>query len=216
LRFKVLNWDTDVIPGVGVDAQSVISSQIGDEYDVYVGLLGAHFGSPTARAGSGTEEEFDLAYSRYERDPACVRILFYFKSGTDDIFALDLDQLGKVRRFKDKLKDGGVLFHDFSDDDALAKAVSNHFQQLIQRQWTGKDWSVLSPRSVPGLDKTSAATEKSPTAVTGAEDVRQEEESEQGVLDLIVTGTEAMESLFDTLRRIGMFQTDLGAEITRI
>ena len=44
--------------GLGIDAQDVINRQLG-EYDIFLGIMNTRFGSPTHRADSGTEEEFD-------------------------------------------------------------------------------------------------------------------------------------------------------------
>src|SRR5688500_12688313 len=75
---EVVRWETHSFPAAGTDAQSVINEQIGDEYDIFIGILWKRFGSPTGRAGSGTEEEFIRAYSRFRANPATVRIMFYF------------------------------------------------------------------------------------------------------------------------------------------
>lgn len=51
-------FETDIMPGFGSDPQAVINEQINDDFDIFVGLLKGKFGTPTPRAGSGTEEEF--------------------------------------------------------------------------------------------------------------------------------------------------------------
>jgi hypothetical protein len=48
---QTIKSETDLLPGVGGDAQSVINSQILNVYDIYLGLLGVRFGTPTRRAG---------------------------------------------------------------------------------------------------------------------------------------------------------------------
>src|SRR5262245_58546295 len=61
VTIKVVDWRRDVAPGIGSDPQEVINRQIADA-DLYVGALGTRFGTPTPRAGSGTEDEFNAAY----------------------------------------------------------------------------------------------------------------------------------------------------------
>src|SRR5919204_4401690 len=78
-ELKLLRWETDARPGLGSDAQEVINRQVGDDYDVFLGIMGARFGTPTGRAASGTEEEFERAKARYEADPSSVSVMFYFK-----------------------------------------------------------------------------------------------------------------------------------------
>src|SRR6267154_6369174 len=150
--FNVLTWETDVVPGIGVDAQSVINAQVSGKYDIYIGLLGSRFGSKTSRAESGTQEEFQVAYERYRNSPDSVRVLFYFKSTTaENIYKVDLDQLQKVIAFRKNLGDAGALYFDFSSADALLKAVNDHLRKLVAEQWDGAKWKILSPLSTDRL-----------------------------------------------------------------
>jgi hypothetical protein len=212
LRLRVLNWTSDITPGVGTDAQNVISSQIKDDYDIYIGILGSSFGSPTPRAGSGTEEEFDAAYARYVNDPGCVRILFYFMKGSDDVFAIDFSQLEKVKAFQRKLRDGGVLYQVCSDNDALTKSATNHLILLCQKQWTGRAWEVLSPRPQENRD---IAGELEHTIVTQLADAGLDEmewgDEEPGFLDIVVLATEALDPLLEILGRMTMHHETLTA-----
>jgi hypothetical protein len=68
------------------------------------------FGTPTPRAGSGTEEEFNLALEKLIQNPANTRILFYFKdSPPESLSKIDLKQLEKVNSFRDQLQSKGLL-----------------------------------------------------------------------------------------------------------
>ena len=62
-RLSSLRWEKDVYPSLGDYGQDVINTQIDGSYDVFIGIMKARFGSPTPNAGSGTEEEFDIAYT---------------------------------------------------------------------------------------------------------------------------------------------------------
>src|ERR1044071_5111778 len=79
-RFDLVRWETDVEPGVGDEPQAVINAQIGADYDIFIGILWKHFGTPTKTAGSGTEAEFRLALERCRNNPDTLRVLFYFKT----------------------------------------------------------------------------------------------------------------------------------------
>src|ERR1035437_7780621 len=57
MSIELVKWETHVTPGVGQDPQQVINSQIGDDYDIFIGIMWACFGTETGRFGSGTEEE---------------------------------------------------------------------------------------------------------------------------------------------------------------
>ncbi|NAR65199.1 hypothetical protein GPS57_15750 [Acinetobacter haemolyticus] len=48
LRLELLRWETDVIPNFGEYSQDVINQQIGNNYDIFIGLLWSRFGMPTA------------------------------------------------------------------------------------------------------------------------------------------------------------------------
>ena len=65
-RLELLKWETSVHPGFGPDSQAVINEQIGDNYDIFIGIIWGRFGRKTSRAESGTEEEFDRALMRYK------------------------------------------------------------------------------------------------------------------------------------------------------
>jgi hypothetical protein len=68
VRLVPLRWETDVTPNIGTDPQNVINAAVGGNYDVFVGIMGARFGDPTPRFGSGTEEEFTQAYEKHIAD----------------------------------------------------------------------------------------------------------------------------------------------------
>ena len=141
---NTISWESDLLPGVGPDPQSVINSQILGRYDIYLGLLGTRFGTETPRAGSGTEEEFNQAFDMYAASPEKLRVLFYFGKTSDDVHRLDLDQLRKVLDFRKKLS-STTLFYEFSDRDELLKLLKDHLRHLVIEQWDGKKWKVLTP-----------------------------------------------------------------------
>ncbi|MEZ4699609.1 MAG: DUF4062 domain-containing protein [Rhodothermales bacterium] len=104
ISLDLVMWETDSRPAAG-EPQPNINEQIGD-YDIFIGLLWKRFGTPTTKAGSGTEEEFNLAYERWlksEEKPKRPDILFYFCKKP---FYPDSDeeheQFGKVLAFRRK------------------------------------------------------------------------------------------------------------------
>ena len=211
LTLRVVNWETDVVPGIGQDAQSVINSQTRGRFDIYIGLLGTYFGTPTLRAGSGTEEEFDFAYKSYSEDPESLRVLFYFKTGVDDAFSIDLEQLAKVKALKKRIGDSGVLYHDFKDDDALAKAISHHLQNLLERQWTGRQWKVDNTGQTIQTDTSVGAAQGG--VISDQSLPGDNEEEETGILDIVVLGMEANEKLLHLLQGMTKTQTDFATAV---
>ena len=71
LDLELVRWETHVRPGIAADAQAVVNPQIGP-YDLFIGILWNRFGTPTGRAESGTREEFDQAYARWQHDPGSL------------------------------------------------------------------------------------------------------------------------------------------------
>ena len=95
----VIGWPDDFRPGVSADPQLALNQQIGNDCDIYIGILGSRFGTPTV-VSSGTEQEFEEALHKFKTDSTTVRLLFYFKHDAEDPFALDLDQLLKSTAFQ--------------------------------------------------------------------------------------------------------------------
>lgn len=218
-----LNWEQDVVPGIGSDSQSVISSQMTGKYDIYLGLLGSRFGTETTRAGSGTEVEFDDAYNRYGGDPKSVRVLVYFKTGTDELFRIDLKQLEKVLAFREKLKKSGVLFFDFTNQDALLRLLKNNLRQLISEQFEGDHWKVLTPlplrplheivasTALGGIVSSAATVEAISEAVCENEEIQ---EDSSGILDAMLSAQVAMETVITSLSNLTKLSSDLTEKTT--
>jgi Trypsin-like peptidase domain len=77
IHFDTWSYDRDALPTLGVDAQSVINNEVPAGYDLYVGLLCGRVGTATARAASGTLEEFETARRGWEA-AGRPHVLFYF------------------------------------------------------------------------------------------------------------------------------------------
>jgi hypothetical protein len=80
LALNLLRWETSTVSGIGSDPQDVVDRAIYLPYDLYIGIMWQRFGDPK---GSGTEEEFNRAVSRYERGDTDIEIAFFLaKSGS--------------------------------------------------------------------------------------------------------------------------------------
>lgn len=207
VRLKPFFWEDDAIPGIAASGQGVISRQIIDKCDIYIGLLGQRFGTPTSRAGSGTEEEFDDVYKRYVNDTSALRVLFYFKKTATDAFTIDLEQLQKVLAFRDKLQQSGVLYKDFETDDQLIDVLRKHLRTLIREEWKNRKW-MEHPNQLPA-NSIALVQQSAP------EQVIEDEEDEDGVgfLDALEIGEEAIQSLLASLKRIADHSNQLNHEL---
>lgn len=110
LRLELVRWETHGYPGIGQDAQDVLNQELTDAPDIFIGLMWGRYGTPTGRAGSGTEEEFARALTRYRDDPSSVRIMFYFKDAPLSPSEIDPAQLAQVQEFQSSLgNEGGCI-----------------------------------------------------------------------------------------------------------
>lgn len=113
IRIEVKKWETNTWPAVGEYSQDVINKQIGD-YDIFVGIMKHKFGSPTEKAESGTEEEFNRAYSNF-KSGNCKNLMFFFSK---EPLPQDIDfvQFQKVRDFKREIAEKGCLYAEYDND----------------------------------------------------------------------------------------------------
>ena len=172
-RFEVVDWQTHASPGIGSDAQDVINRQLPD-YDIFLGVMWARFGTATPRAGSGTAEEFERALTRYQNNPSGVKILFYFKQSSLPPDAIDPAQLQKVQAFRERLKKEGVLYCDFGSSDEFQRQLRRHLTKQLQ--------ALLVPSSQ--LDAKDADGSHSGDQEEIAPEERAEEQGEDDVEDL--------------------------------
>lgn len=133
IRLEVLRWETHAYPDAGMDAQHVINSQVGADYDIFLGVMWSRLGTPTQRAPSGTVEEFGRALTsfRVRRSP---KLMFYFKEppsiGGDEL------QLDAIREFQKKISTEGVLYWTFQTTEQFEALTRIHLVRQVQ------DWAL--------------------------------------------------------------------------
>ncbi|MCP4601968.1 MAG: DUF4062 domain-containing protein [Proteobacteria bacterium] len=190
IRLNPISWELDSYPDFAEDTQDVLNRQLGDEYDIFIGILWARFGTPTKRAASGTAEEFERAYERHVKAPDDVKIMIYFKEEALRPSEIDPEQLKKVGDFRKKVSSLGGLYHKFSSTDEFAKLLRMHLGKQTQHWMTSsKQASVLRTLR----SDTENALAELPGEDTG---VRLDEENEdEGFLDLIERGSEGFRAV---------------------
>ena len=63
IYLELVKWETHSAPAISeVHPQEIINRDVGEDYDLFIGLLWKTFGTKTDKADSGTEEEFLRAY----------------------------------------------------------------------------------------------------------------------------------------------------------
>ena len=130
IRLSSLRWEKDIYPSVGEYGQQVINKQINDNYDLFIGIMKTRFGTPTPQAESGTEEEFDIAYERWENGEI-DNIFFFFGNPIMPINEIDPIQYQKVLDFKKRIGEQGVLYLEYTNNEdfkkQLAKSLTQYF-----------------------------------------------------------------------------------------
>lgn len=207
LRLELIKWETDAYPGVGKDAQDVINQQIPNDYDLFVGIMWSRFGTPTSRAGSGTQEEFQSALSRYRSDPEGVSIFFYFKDAPIAPSKIDTEQLRNVQEFKDSLGREGILHWGFSDLDQFEKLFAMHVTRHVQA-WKHKNPERIHEKSPPMQKDVDSENKQQSQPLDDYSD-------DDGYLDLLETFFERNDDLVEIVNRISQAQNDLADKTTQ-
>jgi len=131
IQINLLLWEEDAYPGIGSYPQDVINKQIPD-YDIFIGLMSTKFGSPTPKARSGTEEEFDRAIEKHYRFKDKSNIMFYFKNSSIKMLEIDPDELLQIHRFRKKVGDLGVLYYIYETTDDFRRMFNSHLYKQIK------------------------------------------------------------------------------------
>ena len=157
---SALTWEDLVSPDIGDSGQDIVNLEIGDDYDVFLGLMWGRFGTPTNKAESGTEEEFQRALGRRKSGEA-LRISFFFRNSDIPFDEIDAEQIAKVRAFRNRISEGGAFYGQYADERELASALTRLFDRISNektRYLTGA--TSLSPAQDSGGNSTLGLTEE--------------------------------------------------------
>jgi len=137
-RLESLKWEIDVRPSIkDKDGQSMIFEQIGDSFDIFIGIMNKKFGTPTPRAASGTEEEFNEAFNRF-KEKQDLEIIFYFNEEPPlSMNEINLSELLKIEEFRKKLQPKGIygFYNGASDfEEKLRKHLTKFFIEQYKRK----------------------------------------------------------------------------------
>ena len=131
LFIELVRWETHVAPGLG-RPQGVVNDAV-SEYDVFVGILWRRMGTPTGVADSGTQEEFMIAKSRWEKNRTLPVLLYFCQVPFPPPRTLDeVEQLSRVVSFKGSLATSGLIA-EYDSHEAFADMVRPHLLLAIGR-----------------------------------------------------------------------------------
>jgi Domain of unknown function (DUF4062) len=202
-----VRFEQNAHPGAASYAQDRINEDIGDDYDIFVGILWTRFGTETPVAESGTEEEFNRACLRWEADNDSVSIMFYFRtSSPGSLDEIDLEQYARVREFQAKLRQANrILYWTYTDLASFDRLVRMHLgteAQVWRRRFDSK------PAATSEIEETSSVAAEPRVPDSGPA-----EGEEIGLLELHDLATEYFKNGLDALSRIDAYTTELGRRI---
>ena len=211
IRFEFVNWERSAYPGIGEDAQDVINQNIKEDYSIFIGIFWQRFGTPTNRAESGTEEEYNRAYQKYKAAPTCNHIMMYFKTAAPkNIYELDHEQFQKVRKFKKEIQKQGVLYWEFQNPDDLKTLLLIHISNLVKDKYPLETTKHIE----------SMGSDENPLALTKYELLAnkiQEEKSllaTEGIIELVEQTSDGMSQLPQITANISNAVEFIGGKFT--
>lgn len=128
-RIESLMWENDTRPSVGDYSQAIINEQIG-KYEIFIGIMFKKFGTKTKNAGSGTEEEFNIAYNRF-LNKENVEIMFYFNDEAIKPSELNTEELNKVNTFRTKIAELGNYYWKYEGINQFEDYLRKHLIKLL-------------------------------------------------------------------------------------
>lgn len=199
VRIEPLRWETHAYPDIDAEPQAVINRQLGDDYDVFIGIMWGRFGTSTKSFESGSEEEFNKAHKIYQSKARRLWIMVYFKDAGISPSQVDTDQLKSINHFRNGLGNEGVLYWKFKSKDEFEQLTRLHLSRVVQ-EWISKNKLALK-KTEYGLENTQVTSEKEPV-----------ETLELGYFDFIEISQDSLQKLLEVFGRITSYMTDLTAK----
>ncbi len=206
----LIRWETDAYPGFGEYPQAVVSKQICEDYDIFVGIMWKHFGTPTDKARSGTEEEFQDAFKKFKQNERKIRIMFYFCQKPIPPKDINTEQLKLINDFKAILGEKGGYYWDYTDVKDFEGFLRSHLSYQIQTY--SKRWGVADKEGKPRETVTDEHIERDGVMLAA---IDEDEQEELGFLDYIENGMENFELLTDVTKRITSGLEELPVQIKK-
>ena len=164
-------WEHNTRPSFSGDySQATISDQLGNDYDLFVGIMNNKFGTETKVAGSGTEEEFNNAYQRFKNKES-LDIMFYFNDAPVKKSELNSDDFNKVNKFREKVAELGGYYWTYigvSDfENTFRTHLTDYFVKLYSKEKKGStkanvQFEVLRAKFKSNLDNALQAFSSQP------------------------------------------------------
>jgi hypothetical protein len=131
IHLRVVGWED--APPVAQRPQARIN-QDADDCHLFIGLLGARWGSDSGMYSSGFEEEYTAAHSRW-KSGGVPEIALLFRSVSTAQLEDPGPQLRQVLEFRQSIIDRKeIFFKDFTDATQLSDAIDSVFAEYAQNR----------------------------------------------------------------------------------
>lgn len=164
-------WEYNTRPSFsGSYSQATISDQLGNDYDLFVGIMNNKFGTETQVAGSGTEEEFNNAYQRIKNNES-LDIMFYFNDAPIKKSELNSEDFNKINNFRKKVANLGGYYWTYNGtndfESTFRTQLTDYFVKLYSKEKTGStkanvQFEVLRAKLKSKLDNALQAFSSQP------------------------------------------------------
>lgn len=161
-RFDVVDWENYSTTGVG-RPQELITQQTLEKYRgslaLVIGIMAQRFGSPSGKAESGTEEEFNWAMDSHQAS-GFPEIKWFFRKADTLEFPSDpdeadaaLDQWKKVRAFRKRMHDmkNPVFYGEYPSANGFAKVFAHDLGLWLaapERPWAEQRAALVSATGI--------------------------------------------------------------------
>ncbi|MEN2766851.1 hypothetical protein [Ornithinibacillus xuwenensis] len=133
-----VKWETHSRPEYrGEDTQGILNDQFVRNCDILIGVFWTKIGTPTANSGSGTLEEIEELVGQNKP------IMLYFSNASlpNDV---DIEQLQKVREFKDKYQNQGI-YGTYNDNYQLSTEIMSDLTREVRALNQGERTVISVP-----------------------------------------------------------------------
>jgi hypothetical protein len=119
-----IGWETHSSPDLGAPAQAIINKQVLAKCDLLVGVFWTRIGTPTERHLSGTVEEIE------EHIAAGKPTMLYFSSQPVALDTVDIDQIQRLKKFKESCQSRG-LYESYDSHGDFKDKFYRHLQLKV-------------------------------------------------------------------------------------
>lgn len=157
IRLRVEGWEI-IPPDLGRPQDHI--NPLVDNCDVFVGILGYKWGSPSGSHTSGFLEEFERAVQR-RTSGGGPHVAVYFRNPTPEMLADPGPELQKVLDFRRRMETEHVLlYRSFEDNGVLERQLWPLFSRLLTETAAPEQLSVAEGSSAGAADGRAGMAEE--------------------------------------------------------